>query len=150
MRRWYFIGLLMFGFMYFTIHTHAQNQRPPLQTTNTKKKVSPNPKRQGPKGKKIRYIIKNDTKGTLHGNRCFETETLNMGFLYMAVPKGQAANKNEFERNLHNLGVKTALFFKNGPFWKMKERKAYKRCRQTSGDIIGKHQDAVQQLFMYN
>jgi hypothetical protein len=147
MRRWYFLGLLILGFAYMPDHSLAQNQRPPLQTTNTKKKVSPNPKRQGPKEKKIRYIIKNDTKGTLHGNRCFENETLSMGFLYMAVPKGQAANKNEFERNLHNLGVKTSLLFKNGPFWKIKERKAYKKCRQTSGDIIGFYQGAVNQKF---
>ncbi|MCC5928504.1 MAG: hypothetical protein JJU28_04590 [Cyclobacteriaceae bacterium] len=148
MQRWYFIGLVFLGFFCIAHNSFAQNQRPPLQTTNTKKKVTPNPKRQGPKGKKIRYIIKNDTKGTLHGNRCFENETLSMGFLYMAVPKGQAANKNEFERNLHNLGVKTALTFKNGPFWKIKERKAYKKCRETSGDIIGIYQASDNQIFL--
>ncbi|MGF1635843.1 MAG: hypothetical protein ACFCUU_02135 [Cyclobacteriaceae bacterium] len=130
-----FFGIVLNAF--FAVTVFSQERNPPAPTTNTKPNLKPHPKNKLPKQKKVRYIIKNDTKKTLLGNRCFENATQKMGFQYLVIPRGQAGNKNEWERNMNNLGVKTVVLFKNGPFWKIKERKKYKACRQTTGDIIG-------------
>lgn len=106
-------------------------------TPNTVIGAKPDPKKQKEKEKQIRYIVKNDTKETLAGNLCFEEVTMKMGFLYLAVPKGQPYNKNGFSRWRHNFGVKFIILFKNGPFWKMKVNKKYKECKYGSGDFMG-------------
>ena len=114
-----------------------KNGEPPFTTPNTHENPSPDPKSNRPKEKKIRYIVKKDTKGFLPGNKCYEDVTKNMGFKYMAVPRGQAYYETEFDRNLHNLGVKMYLLFTRGPFWKLKVNKYYKKCRYPYGDAIG-------------
>ena len=106
-------------------------------TPNTKVDATPDPKKQKAKEKKIRFFITNDTKNTLPGNRCFEEVTVAMGFQYLAIPKGQPANKNDFSRWWHNLGVKLMIVLKNGPFWKSKVNKKYKECKYGSGDFMG-------------
>ena len=114
-----------------------KNGGPPFTTPNTHENPNPDPKSLKPKEKKIRYIIKKDTKTFLPGNKCFEDVTSDMGFMYLAVPKGQSYYTTEFDRNLHNLGVKMYLLFTSGPFWKMKVNKHYKKCRYPYGDSIG-------------
>ena len=106
-------------------------------TPNTQKNAKPDPKKQKEKEKRIRFIITNDTKNTLSGNRCFEEVTSSMGFQYLAVPKGVPPHKNGFGRWWHNFGVKFVMVFKNGPFWKSKVNKKYKECKFGSGDFIG-------------
>ena len=106
-------------------------------TPNTQFDAKPDPRKQKEKQKRIRYIITNDTKNTLPGNRCFEDVTRIMGFQYLAVPKGQPPNKNGFNRWSHNFGVKLMILLKNGPFWKMKVNKKYDKCKYGSGDFIG-------------
>lgn len=114
-----------------------ETQDNPFPTPNTRIGARPDPKKQKGKEEKIRFIIKNDTKNTLAGNLCFEEATRKMGFLYIAIPKGQAQNKNEFARFRHNFGVRSALFFKNGPFWKSKVNKKLEDCKYGSGDYVG-------------
>ncbi len=106
-------------------------------TPNTVTGAKPDPKKQKSKEKTIRYIIKNDTKETLAGNRCFEEVTIKMGFQYLAIPKGQEPNKNGFTKWWHNFGVKFIILMKNGPFWKNKVNKKYKDCKYGSGDFVG-------------
>lgn len=106
-------------------------------TPNTQIDAKPDPKKQKEKEKRIRFIITNDTKNTLSGNRCFEEVTRNMGFMYLAVPKGQAPNRNGFYRWWHNFGIKSMLVLKNGPFWKSKVNKRLKECKYKSGDYVG-------------
>ena len=106
-------------------------------TPNTQLDAKPDPKKQKDKEKRIRFIITNDTKNTLPGNRCFEEVTIGMGFQYLAVPSGQPLNKNGFSRWWRNLGVKFIIVLKNGPFWKMKVNKKYDECKYGSGDFIG-------------
>jgi len=108
-----------------------------IPTPNTVKDASPDPKKQGPKNRKIRYIVTEDTKKTLAGNACFEEVTREMGFMYLAVPKGQAPYEDGFSRWWHNLGVKFVIFFKNGPFWKIKVKKKREYCKYSSGDYVG-------------
>jgi len=106
-------------------------------TPNTVIGAKPDPKKQHEKEKAIRFIIQNDTKQTLAGNRCFEEVTIKMGFQYLAVPKGQVPNKNGISRWWHNFGVKFMILLKNGPFWKMKVNKKYEECKYGSGDYVG-------------
>lgn len=138
MRRFYFIFWVFPFFVLGLFDAFAQQaDENPFPTPNTMIGAKPDPKKQKEKEKTIRYIIKSDTKNTLSGNLCFEEETRKMGFQYIAVPKGQPPYKNGFSKFWHNLGVKTVLFFKNGPFWKMKVNKKYKECKFGSGDFVG-------------
>lgn len=89
------------------------------------------------KKKKVRYIVKNDARKLLLGNKCADEETLKMGFMYVAIPKGHPGNKDQVKRNFNNLGTKTVVFFKNGPFWKLRLKKKIKKCRELTGDFVG-------------
>jgi len=109
----------------------------PFPTPNTVMDAKPDPKKQGEKEKKIRYIIKNDTRETLSGNLCFEEELRKMGFQYLVVPKGQPPNDSAWNRWWHNFGVKFMISLKNGPWWKTKVNKKYKQCKYGSGDFTG-------------
>jgi hypothetical protein len=91
-----------------------------LSTQATNPKARPDAKKVGPKKKKIRYIVRSDSKGTLTGNKCFEEVTNKFGFEYLIVPEKMPPNKNGFSRFMHNFGVKTVLFFKNGPGWQIR------------------------------
>lgn len=140
MRRFYLKTFTTLFFMALFLGNQAiaqEQDQNPFPTPNTSIGAKPDPKKQGKKEKKIRYIIKNDTRETLSGNLCFEEEIRKMGFQYLAVPKGQAPNKNGFSRWWHNFGVKSMLVLKNGPFWKMKVNKKYKSCKFGSGDFTG-------------
>lgn len=140
MRRFYLRKAIILLFVIHVAEKSAFSQDVkdnPFPTPNTVIGAKPDPKKQKEKEEKIRFIIKNDTKNTLAGNPCFEEATRKMGFQYIAIPKGQAQNKNEFSRFWHNLGVQTALFFKNGPFWKSKVNKKLDECKYGSGDFVG-------------
>lgn len=118
--------------------THAQDtEKDYIPTRNTVPDARPDPKTQGPTEEKVRYIITKDTKNTLAGNICFEEATRAMGFLYLAVPAGQAANYDGVTRWFHNFGVKFMLMLKNGIFWKSKVNKKFKECKYGSGDFVG-------------
>lgn len=129
----YILCFLLMSFSADAAFAQAQND-PPFKTPNTHLRPAPNPKNARPERKKIRYIIKKDTKAFLAGNKCFEEVTKEMGFMYLAVPKGQSYYTSEFRRNLHNLGVKTIILLKNGPFWKIKINKTYKKCKYGYAD----------------
>ena len=91
-----------------------------LSTQATDPKAKPDARKQGPKKKNYKYIIRNNSKGTLKGNKCFEEVTRKFGFEYLIIPKNSGPYRSGFSRWWHNLGVKSALFFKNGPFWQMR------------------------------
>ena len=110
---------------------------PVISTQATDPKAKPDSKKQGPKRKTYKYVIKNDTKGALKGNKCFEEVTHKFGFEYLIVPKGLPGNENGFRRWSHNFGVKFTLFFRNGPFWQLRLKRKYKKCRYVYGDFIG-------------
>lgn len=140
MRQFFFsiISIQVLSCFYFGNTSLAQeSNKDYFPTPNTVTGAKPDPQKQIEKEVTIRYIIKNDTKKTLAGNLCFEEFTTKMGFQYLAVPKGQAPNKNGFFRWRHNFGVKFVLLFKNGPFWKIKVNKKYKECKYGSGDYVG-------------
>ena len=103
--------------------------------THSESKV--NKKKEGPKKRKIMYIVKKNTKGILYGNRCFLDVQRSMGFEYLVQPKGQPLNRSGLQRNLHNFSVKFVLIFRNGPFWQISVSKKKKECRRLSGDFVG-------------
>lgn len=140
MRR-FFIGLFTLSVFSCSLWINSafsqETDKEYFPTPNTLLDAKPDPKKQKEKEKRIRYIIKNDTKETLSGNLCFEEVTTKMGFQYLAVPLGQPFNKNGFSKWRHNFGVKFMILLKNGPFWKMKVNKKYEECKYGSGDFVG-------------
>lgn len=97
----------------------------------------PDAKKQGPKKKNIRYIIKNDSRNTLKGNACFEQVTRKFGFEYLIAPESYRPNMNGFSRWTHNAGVNFILFFRNGPCWQIRMKKKYRECKYRYGDFTG-------------
>ena len=126
--------LLTFPILIFT-QGFTQNRHPPTKAIDPDVEVRKN--KIGPKNKKMLSLIKNNTKGILYGNRCFEEFTHKRGYEYVVQPKGQSRNRNEISRWLHNFGVKFVVTIKNGPFWRIKEQKKKKECRTKSGDYVG-------------
>lgn len=104
-------------------------------TTNKAPTYKPNSKRY--KNKHMVQWIKNDAKGLLLGNKCMQDITNEMGFIYVVQPKGQAGNRSEFGRLVHNFFAKIGITLRNGPFWKFKLKKKRKECRSSTGDFVG-------------
>lgn len=132
-----FLAFIVFGVLSIASLFAQENSKEYFPTPNTQLDAKPDPKKQREKEKRIRYIVTNDTKNTLPGNRCFEEVTYGMGFLYLAVPKGQPLNKNGISRWWHNFGTKFIILLKNGPFWKIKVNKKHDECKYGSGDFMG-------------
>jgi hypothetical protein len=131
-------GLLAFVYAFlslliFSVGTSFAQDK--TGATDTETKI--NRKKEAPKKRKPVYIVKNNTKGILYGNRCFLDVQRSMGFEYLVQPKGKPLNRSELGRNLHNFGIKFILCFRNGPFWKIKLKKKKKECRKLSGDFVG-------------
>ncbi|MBR9997666.1 MAG: hypothetical protein KFF73_01785 [Cyclobacteriaceae bacterium] len=97
----------------------------------------PDAKKQGPKKRTYRYIIKSNSKNTLNGNKCFEEVTRKFGFEYLIALEDYRPNRNGFSRWMHNSGVKFILFFRNGPGWQIRMQKKYRECKYRYGDFTG-------------
>ncbi len=129
---------LFFIFLFLTVSTHlvvAQETRP--KTNSIDPNSSFNKKKERPDRNHYMTIIKNDTKGILYGNKCFEDFTRSIGFTYSVQIKGNSGSLNGAGRFFHNAGVKTALFFTAWPWWKLRVNKKKKDCRKLSGDFVG-------------
>lgn len=122
-------------FFLVLVGSHYSNAQEKTEATDIGIEV--NKKKEGPKQKRILYIVKNDGKKILYGNRCFLDVQHAMGFEYLIQLKDQPLNRNELSRNVHNFGVKFILLFRNGPFWGIKIKKKKKECRMLSGDFVG-------------
>lgn len=108
-----------------------------MPTDNLDVKKDSNKKKNSPKRKKVRYIVKNSTKGILYGNPCMITETRRMGFEYAVQTKGITGSMNYFRRTWNNFSTKFVLTFTQSPFWKPILRSRVKDCRIKSGDLVG-------------
>ena len=106
-------------------------------TQATDSHARPDARKQGPKKKTYRYLIKSDSKNTLKGNKCFEEVTRKFGFEYLITPPNLPPNQSGFKRWTHNFGVKFILFFRNGPGWQIRMKKKYKECKYRYGDFVG-------------
>lgn len=129
----FLIGFILLC-MFFCMENSCSAQD---RTGATDRETKVNKKKQGPKKRRILYIVRKDTKNILYGNRCFLDVQRAMGFEYLVQPKGQPLNRSGFTRNMHNLGIKFVLLFKNGPFWQIRLSKRKKECRKLSGDFVG-------------
>jgi hypothetical protein len=108
-----------------------------ISTQATDPNARPKARKEKPKKKTYRYIIRKDSKNTLKGNDCFEEVTRNFGFEYLIVPENLPQNRNGFSRWIHNFGVKFILFFRNGPGWQLRLKKKYRECKYRYGDFTG-------------
>lgn len=124
--------VLIIGLLLCSAKAHSQDK---TAATDHKKEIKK--RKEAPRDKKLLFIVKNNTKNILYGNKCFQDVQRSMGFEYLVQPKGQARNRNEVSRNLHNFGVKFVLVFRNGPFYGIKLKKKKKECRQLTGDFVG-------------
>jgi hypothetical protein len=108
-----------------------------ISTQATDPNAKPDARKQAPKKARYRYIIKNNSKRTLKGNKCFEEVTRNFGFEYLIAPKDLPPQRTGMGRWMHNFGVKFILFFRNGPLWQIKLKKKYNQCKYQYGDFVG-------------
>ena len=106
--------------------TEKTNERPTYETDRDKLKA-----------KKIIFIIKKNQKGLLLGNKCLEDYTLGKGYVYLVQIKGPGVSGGFWLRAVHNIGAKTALFFKVGPHWKMAWKRKRKECQNQLHDFVG-------------
>ena len=112
-------------------------QEIPPKTNSIDTNASFDKKKERPDRNHYMTIIKNDTKGILYGNKCFEDFTRSIGFVYSVQIKGNVGGLSGAGRFFHNTGVKTALFFTAWPWWKLRVNKKKKDCRKLSGDFVG-------------
>lgn len=124
-----FIFILLVGELF------AQETLPKTNSIDPNAKVDK--KRERPEKEHYMTIIKNNTKGILYGNKCFEEFTSSIGFVYAVQIKGNSGGLNGPARFFHNAGTKTAMFFTAWPWWKLRVNKKKKDCRKLSGDFVG-------------
>ncbi len=108
-----------------------------IPTDNVDSKKEFNKKKNAPKRKEIRLIIKNNTKWILYGNPCMIEETRKMGFEYAVQTKGIPGSLGFFGRTWNNFQTKFVLTFTRSPFWKLILKSRVKDCRIKSGDLVG-------------
>lgn len=113
----------------------AQEVVPKTNSIDPKAKVDK--RKERPEKSRYMTIVKNNTKGILYGNKCFEEFTRSIGFVYAVQVKGNSGSLNGAGLFFHNAGVKTALFFTAWPWWKLRVNKKKKDCRKLSGDFVG-------------
>lgn len=120
-----------------TSTTYCQDKLVFGDTANTN--TMPTNKREDKSQKQKRVVqwVKNDSKGLLIGNPCMEDVMAEMGFTYLIQMKGVSVYKNNIGRYFHNKGVKITLFFRNGPFWRMKLNRKRRECRLQTRDFVG-------------
>ena len=106
-------------------------------TQATDSRAKPDAQKMGPKEDKVTYLIKSNPSGTLYGNPCFKEVSHRFGFEYLIVPEGVAPNPNGLLRAMHNFGVNVKLLFRNGPFWKLRMKKKFEKCKYGYGDFVG-------------
>lgn len=82
---------------------------------------------------KLIEIRKSNTKGLLYGNVCVMQLTHEYGFEYAIDHK----RGYELQNFLHNQASYFRLFFKNGPFWRVRFNKKKKYCVEQTGDYVG-------------
>lgn len=108
-----------------------------LPTDNLDVKSEDNRKKNAPKRKHYRQIIKNKTKNILYGNTCAIEATHKMGFEYVVQSKGTPGSIRGFRRFWNNFKVKSRLFFLRSPFWRATLNSKFRKCRIKSGDKVG-------------
>ncbi len=127
----------VYGFSCFGQNVIDNSYTTHFPTENVKfKKDANNPANQ-PKRKKISYIYKERSEGTLYGNPCAVEATRKMGFEYVLQPAGLPGSPGQNEQEKNNFLVNLKLIFTRGPFWKVRLNKRIKQCRINSGDIVG-------------
>jgi hypothetical protein len=83
--------------------------------------------------KRLIEIKKSNTKNTYYGNECVMQLTKSFGFEYMIDCEG----KKKISYFFHNQIAYIKLFFRNGPFWKIRFNRKKKFCIEQTRDFVG-------------
>ncbi|WMN12724.1 hypothetical protein QYS49_34440 [Marivirga salinae] len=126
----FILSIYLFSFEGFSQINYKENS-----TEKIKQEPELEPENEFPNRKLLSIYIKN-TKNILYGNPCMDKVTQRFGYEYVVMPKNASKFHSGFQRNMHNIFVKTALFLRN-PFWKIISKKKAKECRQKTGDYMG-------------
>jgi hypothetical protein len=81
------------------------------------------------------YLSVNSTRSVLYGNPCATKITRDMGFEYHILTKME--KETILNPEWQNFLAEVQVFFKNGPFWKIKVRRGIEDCRRKTGDYVG-------------
>ncbi len=96
-----------------------------------------NKRKNRPKRKKYKHIVKNSTKNILYGNPCVLEATRKMGFEYVIQVRDSPGSVGEFRRVWNNIEVNLYLCLTRSPLWKLILNSKIKKCRIKSGDKTG-------------
>lgn len=123
------IVFVFFWLLLNTVESHAQHDKRSLSHARSS--------RPAKKEKRIYRLYVYKPSKVLYGNRCATNYLHKHGFEYIPVQDDPSKHRNPLFVFFHNLGVRTALTFRNGPFWSVRARKHIKQCRISSGDFVG-------------
>lgn len=132
----FFAAVILLFLIHGFVHSQDKLEFGDTPTTSLHPKYKQNPKDY--KKQNVIYFIKNNGKGLFLGNSCVEEIYAKMGFTYLVqVDKNHPSQKHFPARQFHNLGASMLVFFKNGPFWRMRVRKKRKECLLQTRDFMG-------------
>ena len=124
-----------------TVSLYSQKKDKPvrdyLPTENLEQKKDANKASNRPKRKNISLLYVSSADGILYGNACATQETHRMGFEYIVEPHNGLESKTGMGKFLNNTWLKTKLFFRRSPFWKLTLKNRIKKCRKQTGDFVG-------------
>ncbi len=108
-----------------------------LPTENLEAKKDANKASNRPKRKKISLMYVSSADGILYGNACATQETHRMGFEYIVEPQNGLESKSTVGKVINNLWLKTKLFFRRSPVWKLTLKNRIRKCSKQTGDFVG-------------
>ena len=129
--------LLLFAGMTTGLRAQSTDISDYIPTDNVDKRKDSNKKKNAPKRRTIRYIVKNHGQGLLYGNPCMLEQTRRMGFEYAVQTPGLPGSLRPVKRHWDNVRTWMRLIVLKSPFWKMTLNKRVKDCRKKSGDLVG-------------
>ena len=84
--------------------------------------------------KSLPVIVKYSSKGLMYGNLCVKEVSVKMGFEYMISPEQNLSSDERISNGWNNFKTKTRMFFRHGPWWKLKFNHRLRKCRKLTMD----------------
>ena len=134
------ISIFLFSFLFFDEARAQKKDKSDFEKYIPTEKIdgrSDNKRKNRPKRKTYKHIVKNKTKKILYGNPCVLEATHKMGFEYVVQIKGSLGSVGEAKRIWNNFEVSVFLCVTRSPFWKLILNNKIKKCRIKSGDKTG-------------
>ena len=84
--------------------------------------------------KSLPYIVKYSSKGLMYGNLCVKEVSAKMGFEYVVAPEQSLSMEERLGDSWNNFKTKSKMFFRHGPWWKLKFNHRLRKCRKLTMD----------------